>query len=463
MRFLLAITLLFALAAPAGAAPVTAGTDADAVGPLRLYGDGVIWVSTPRHAIALAPAGSWPVVLRHGRPGQPLGSFGKVGSLSSDGYYGSSVTVDELDVSGGHAALSTISSDSAASKYTGNGTVGSGVSVMDLASRASTSLLSCGVDGRAAGAMAWPYAAFQGCGGAVQVRDLSQPAAAPVALTGAGGRIRMAGTMVAFHASGGYVVHDVASGADVLSIPDSALPGAVHAIDVQSDGKLAVATGKAPVFGGGAVDATQIVWASPADPAPKVVAPGPAFRGLRMAGDRFAFLRLGAASDELVVRDLQGVDTIVARFDAAGPFDFDGTRAAWARRTCDATEVMMRPAAEQPADEHRIDVCPLEVEDQRPEVSRRGRLKVFAYCPQLVPAQGADTCRVAASLRANGKGLATASARIKAGAYRSIAFTLPARTLRSRPRKIILTAANTMRSGPEDTAAVLRPFYPRRR
>lgn len=329
-------------------------------------------------------------------------------------------------------------------------------------------MLQCGEDGGGETALAYPWLAYIGCSARsptdfsrispVVVRDLSRPGAATVQLAAAGSEVRAAGRMIAWRAAEAFVVYDLSVGREILRLALSALGGrSVHAWDVQADGKLAVATSATP----DAPDATKIVWAAPNDPQPKVISADKPFRGLRLVGGRLAFER-GRNPSELVVRALQGVEQVVARYpDEVGGFDFDGKRVAWARSGCSTTEIAVRAADEPGTDDHRFAVCPLTF-DRGGSVDRRGRLNARAHCPTLSPRRPGDSCRVVATLRLDGRRIATARRRLRAGTSGTLRFSARPLLLRRRPARLAVSAANRMRGGTLVRRATINPDYPDR-
>ncbi|HEX8101772.1 MAG TPA: hypothetical protein VF533_04105 [Solirubrobacteraceae bacterium] len=128
-----------------------------------------------------------------------------------------------------------------------------------------------------------------------------------------------------------------AGGRDVVVVADRrtgeetsrlTLSGDLEALDVQADGKVAVATALTRTE-------TAIAWSAPRRSGLREVARGTRFGDVRVAGDRIAYVRQVGIADELAVTDLDGFSA-PASFPVAGveAFDFDGRRLSFATSRC---------------------------------------------------------------------------------------------------------------------------------
>ncbi|HEX8053974.1 MAG TPA: hypothetical protein VF517_13370 [Thermoleophilaceae bacterium] len=139
---------------------------------------------------------------------------------------------------------------------------------------------------------------------------------------------RVAGDFLASQDGDGVVVRNWRSGEEVLRLPDAA------GFDLQPDGKLA--------FVARSGEQRPVMWASPASPVPREVAPHSA-GATRIANDRIAHGRPGGG---VTVRTLGGdvlADSAVARLG-----DFDGGQVAWAARVCTRVVVATWDLAGEP-------------------------------------------------------------------------------------------------------------------
>jgi hypothetical protein len=163
------------------------------------------------------------------------------------------------------------------------------------------------------------------------------------------GDVRLAGRFLAWSTDRGgtVVVYDLAAGkvAYRARLLDRQGLGNVT-FDVQSDGKLVVAYQPSASERAGRVLVFEPDGASRVLPLSAVV-PG-AGAGIRLGGDRIAVVRpTGQSSSELVVSDLSGHSTTMARFDGVAyrpvGFDYDGTRLVWASDHITGTRVDCGP------------------------------------------------------------------------------------------------------------------------
>jgi hypothetical protein len=132
------------------------------------------------------------------------------------------------------------------------------------------------------------------------------------------------------------VVYDRVGREVAYRVPASATGGGVYNLDVQDDGKLAVAVARRSKGGG---FRARIAWASPQSPSLHVLPVKPMTNyTVRIAKDTIAFQRGNAPEDyvsraEVGVTSLDGSTRIIARDSEAGlryrGFDFDGSRLAW--------------------------------------------------------------------------------------------------------------------------------------
>ena len=175
------------------------------------------------------------------------------------------------------------------------------------------------------------------------------------------------------------VVSDWRTGARLYAVEREALGERDPvALAVQEDGKVATMLG-----GGTGQCHARVAWASAAEPVPHELPLEACRSGLRVAGDRIAFVRKVPGVRELVTADLSGRDVRpVARnrvpFEG---FDFDGGRLAWSAGGCYRDAVYVeRVAAPRVAAAPRVD-CPLRIGRGPLRLGRDGTVRVPVRCP----------------------------------------------------------------------------------
>jgi hypothetical protein len=172
------------------------------------------------------------------------------------------------------------------------------------------------------------------------VRDYSAPTPVETVIPGARTLgLRVAGRYVAWlddgegqvFVSSAISVYDRAAGSLVYRIPEAAMPGDVHDLDLQADGTVAFSYAAAGM---------KIAWASPAEPRAHTLplAARESYE-VRIAGDRIAFetgVQPGAgqlALADVGVTDLSGHARRLGNHGEGSlftdDFDFDGNRVAW--------------------------------------------------------------------------------------------------------------------------------------
>ncbi len=187
---------------------------------------------------------------------------------------------------------------------------------------------------------------FDRCAGGVVVRDLAAPGTPSRMFPGVD-LVRLAGPYLAVDSVVPYkgsdfqppprvTVYDLRTGQVVFSV--SGRPP----FDIQADGKLVFQTaGANPRF----------AWASPADPLPHPLAPGPTSRyadlpccsEVRIADDRIA-VRTGtydAPNPSFTVYDLHGNELATAQAsNRVASFDFDGNQLVYASQPCEVMGIV---------------------------------------------------------------------------------------------------------------------------
>lgn len=266
---------------------------------------------------------------------------------------------------------------------------------------------------------AYAYRQCDDADGHVEIRDTGTPALSPARSVGVGGYgVRIAGRFVAwleqtydYDRYGGraeaVVVYDRVADREVYRLTPEDVPGVVHAIDLQEDGKLALAF-DVPGRGG---RAQTVGWASPAEPRiHRVKMPRPGEYDVRIAGDRVAFHGGWTRSftiqhSYLGVADLAGNVKIVARNTTAfvwhERFDFDGERVAWTEVGCKQRRIVVRDVSRGGIAPGSAKVCPLRLK-RRPSV--RGGVATFHFgCGAFRP-----KCLFDTTLALPGRGRASA-------------------------------------------------------
>jgi hypothetical protein len=220
------------------------------------------------------------------------------------------------------------------------------------------------------------------------------------------GSLRLAGRYVAFvvgarsararNSARQVVVYDWVAGAEVYRASASVelpLPGDFRFdhFDLQADGKLVAASAprvddpdddaKPPCE-----DSIAVVWWSPAEPQPHVLAQKACDPRIRIGNDRLAFLRrAGDTGAELVTTGLTGGPvTPVATFAHEGSvhaLDFDGARAAFAVRGCVHPTVYAEVAQPATPASFAQPNCPVTIAKSAGRVTRGGFANLRFTCP----------------------------------------------------------------------------------
>jgi hypothetical protein len=447
------------------AAPTAAGADASlpgsydgalslAGGPV-LGGDRVAWAAqTPwiaaneddeHQSVALYSA-----PLAGGAPAR----LAQVAQLSDDGEYREGTAFGALFGSPGHLAWTTVVVDDAASKYGFDPVapfrlwlLGAGGKPVALCS--GDSAVGVGAFVTAGLSLAGDELGISGCSGApgVNVRDLSRPGSADVALATGGGPVRLAGGYAAWRTSTGFEILDRPTGtATAIGLEHVPLPGPVEDFDVAPDGVLAVAGGTVDPLAGVPTQPGHpfTAWASPADPQWHVASVPGLVRaaGIRVRGGRIAVMTAAPSGSQLQLRlvALSGAQSIAVQGAFEPGFDFDGTSVAWAGPACEAlvVHVTRADATAAPPVTHG---CPVALDAASVRVKRRvAELRV--HCPAPSPARATDVCKGTARAAGVGAG----SFRVRAGTNGRARFTLTARAARTLARRHRLTVTLAVRS-----------------
>jgi hypothetical protein len=172
------------------------------------------------------------------------------------------------------------------------------------------------------------------------VRDFSTPAPVEHVVPGAFPiGVRIAGRYLAWleegtgqpYTASGITVYDWLLGTVAYRLPKASMPGDVHDLDLQDDGKVAFS------FAG---KNGQVAWASQSEPSAHVLdLPARANYEVRIAGDRIGYeAGRHAGAGELTLADI-GVSDLAGHTHRVGTlgegsvftddFDFDGTHLAW--------------------------------------------------------------------------------------------------------------------------------------
>jgi hypothetical protein len=238
--------------------------------------------------------------------------------------------------------------------------------------------------------------AFRQCddtGGHVEIRDLGSPPLGPSRSVGSGGfGTRIAGRYVAWldgsygedvsFNSGDIVVYDRVAGTEVYRVPRGELTAPIRSLDVQDDGKIAVA------FRPDVRTARVAVgWASPQEPQVHLLPLKPMIDyHVHIANNTIAFERGNdphgvTQRAEVGISDLAGRTHIVARHtdDSTSEegFDYDGHRLLWRQLGCEHAQLMIQATSTtQPPDNLRP--CPLRL--LRPPTYRAGRATFAINC-----------------------------------------------------------------------------------
>jgi hypothetical protein len=183
---------------------------------------------------------------------------------------------------------------------------------------------------------------------------------------------------------GDVVVYDTAAGSEVYRLPRAAF-GAVHNIDLQDDGKLAVS-----FFAGDGTAQMRVGWASPAEPALHVL-PLPASDSydVRIANNLLAYQTgklvdgKGVTPATIGVTDLAGRATVHVRgaedtITTEG-FDFDGKLLAWYSYGCTRAAIRTKRIDQPPVTTRPPTGCKLRFR-QPPRANRRGRVPLRLDC-----------------------------------------------------------------------------------
>jgi hypothetical protein len=304
---------------------------------------------------------------------------------------------------------------------------------------------------------AYVYRACDEEGGHVEVRDVGdQPLSPPRGAGRYGFGARIAGRFVAWldgpydtynYPYGDVVVYDRVSDAEAYRVPAAAL-GPIRALDLQEDGKVAVAI---ELRGDNQVGAVT-GWASPEDPQIHVL-PLRAREhvDVRMAGDRIAF-QAGNETSWNWVRDADvglvdlegnarwlghGTDAFIFKES----FDYDGERAVWRELGCEQRRLVVWDVDAAPRDAPRARNCRLRLL-ARPVV--RGGVAALRFgCGAFEP-----PCLFSVSLRVAGQGGVRAG---KTSFRRNpvrVTLTKPARRLLARRGSLRVRATVHMSEAP---------------
>ena len=406
MRAVLAIALLTLVpAATATAAPLEVGSaPRGSVGLVALTPGGAAWIQGGLYLQA------------DGR------RIAKVGAEHPDpeGYYGTGTIPVALSVDGTTAAVSTNSYDIAKSKYTGDGTTGTAVFTVDLASGKQTPVLSCGEFGGALSDLNGGLLGLTGCasspmtGGPLEVRPGGT-------LAPAAGSVRVKAPMIASREGDDVVVRDTRTGAEVQRV-------ATHGLyDVDADGSLA--------YGTPAGVQLQHPGAAP------VTAATGTITELRLTAGRLAYRR----GDDVIVRDPDGTQRPIATGTSAG-IDLDATHVAFTQDDCTRTHVRVEDVTATTPDASRIDHCPVVIAADA-WTTRRGRLTVSLAVPALEPALASDRTTVAVAVRHVGH----RQVRVRNGLPADVTLPASAWLRRHHPKRLRVVVRSTMRGG-SDTA-----------
>lgn len=232
--------------------------------------------------------------------------------------------------------------------------------------------------------------------------------AVPMGISQAGGdALAMAGTAVAGYfpvppsgATGEIVVWDATTGSVRYTVPVSAGDGLGLAVQDDQTVAFLIASG---------TGCGVVAWASVAQPSEHDV-PGCAQDGVRLVGDRLAYVAGGMGTAALVTTDLSGANSRPALELGAVPlrdFDFDGGQLASEIPACDggADYALLDASTNQPA---TVDPsCPATIPAQLP-VLERGTINVSVMCP--LGCHGDLTARTA-----QGASLGSTQVRVAAG------------------------------------------------
>lgn len=232
-------------------------------------------------------------------------------------------------------------------------------------------------------------------------------------------------------AAGDFVAYaERAGGRDVAVVLDQTtgeettrlvLAGALEALDVQSDGKLALATVRSRAE-------TSISWTAPRRPGVHEAARGSRRGGVRIAADRIAFVRHVGIARELAVTDLDGF-AAPASFPVSGveAFDFDGARLAFATPRCVYLErvpgltVRAAPPAGGPCARSE---AAMRAPARAAFSSSRRSLPVRVSCPMATSAGCPVSLTLLAWRGASALELAAVRARVARGAVRTVRLRL---------------------------------------
>ena len=279
-------------------------------------------------------------------------------------------------------------------------------------------------------------------GGAPEVRDYSAGSTTQ-ALPGGGFHVRMAGRFVAsldpspnatLRNISDVVVYDRAAGAEAYRVPAAQMPGEIQSLDVQDDGKVAVAYGQRADE-----RPAKVGWASPAEPRIHAL-PLPArdSYNVRIAADRIAW-QGGRRQNFQVPRATVGVATLEGDSRVLGspaeslPFqdmlDFDGQRVAWLYRGCRATIYVQ----EIDGDPRRFDArrCPLTF-SSAPKV-KSGRIAMAVDCSSFADESCGGRVTVVTATRARTR---VAAGQVQTGERSDVELTRAGRALLKRNARL---------------------------
>jgi hypothetical protein len=240
--------------------------------------------------------------------------------------------------------------------------------------------------------------------GHVEIRDLGAEPLSPSRAVGVGGNFaRIAGRFVAWLDGTYYsgidenrtdiVVYDRVADAEVYRLTPSEVPGRVHSLDIQEDGKVAVSFVDPDRRAG--TRGSVVGWASPQEPRlHEVPLPVEGEYMVRMAGDRVAF-QGGHPQDFSIqnayvgVADLGGgvrlaaraTDTLAATTTES--FDYDGRRLVWREFGCEERRLRIRSIDEPGIAPGGTRRCRLRFE-KRPRIDK-GTLVMDLGCGAFPP------------------------------------------------------------------------------
>ena len=229
--------------------------------------------------------------------------------------------------------------------------------------------------------------------GHVELRDTAAEPMSPARALGQDGKApRIAGRFVAWRAYD-IVVYDRVADAEVYRVPS--LLGPTHALDLQEDGKVALAF--EPDTSTGEV---VVGWASPEEPyLHRLALPRRDMYDVRIADDRIAFqggrrgFNLSVSRADVGIANLDGAFRVVASntdaFRYGQSFDFDGEQLVWREFGCEQRRLVVRDADAAGTAPGGATRCPLRL--LRRPVVRRGVALLHMGCGAYKPPCGFRT------------------------------------------------------------------------